>query len=514
MALSLSAVATTAAQAAVSEEAGPFWPGNLLSMNNADFENGAGDWVKSNDVSTLTTSPTAFLHNDSLEIVATGPGTSIINLSGASGVKIDLPGTGNPRTFRVGAYINMKSTNSHQVEFDLHCYNSAGHPIAWEDGTAVSFLSNGNWHWVENDITVPSGCASVQDSPQMQFTKMHAGGTIYLDEAWFAPERAALMIGAFAPPSQSSPTPWQTDDANIGPLQSEKVFFGGNSPALPGRWESSRNPCHKIMQGSGRPAEPPVCVVNLNPPPDSSGVPVYSETQIRDFFTGMPTGQTVIMVYHGQPEGKSFSGCPGPTDAAKFISCFEQEAANIRDAAASPSLALTENVFTADDSASFEYVNKGAGMSPKCGWIVPPSAADFYVEDHYERGWAGDHDLAQQSSSKGAQEWNNWLGCVDTYANTLDKPIGLAEYGLCSGSPNKEICSPNQGCGKKGDAGSTPADTRAMNADKTYLSSQPSGVSPTLLWEYWYDKCWEFTDSGGKSEWQAIENQNGGAVGG
>jgi hypothetical protein len=509
MVLSLSAAPATAAQAAVPNESGPFWPGNLLSMNNADFENGVGDWVKNSNVSTLTTSSTAFLHNDSLEIVATGPGTSIITLSGASGIEIDLPGTGS-RIFRVGAYINMQSMNSHTIEFDLQCYDSNGKALRWEYGTPVSVIPDGNWHWMEDDITVPPNCASVQNSPQVQFTNMHAGGTIYMDEAWFAPERAALMIGAYAP----NASVWQTDDntsTGIGPLQSDKVFFGGNSPALPATWESSSNQCWEITQGTSPPPESPVCVINLNPPLNSSNQPLYSENQIQDFLTGMPNNQTVIMVYHGEAENAgstTFSGCGGSSEAAEFINCFEDEANNIRTAAAAPAVNRTENVFTADDSASSQYVDDGTGAD--CSWIVPPSYADFYFEDHYERGWADGSNLSQQhSSSNGAQEWNNWLGCVDTYANTLDKPIGLAEYGLCSGGAN---C--NSGSTTCGDAGSTTDDTNTMAADNTYLASEPSGASPTLLWEYWYDNCWQFTDSSGISEWRSIENQNGGAVGG
>jgi hypothetical protein len=522
IALGLSAGQASAAQTALTQESGPFWPGNLFSMNNADFENGTGDWVKGSDVSTLTTEvSTVFLHKYGLEIVASGPGTSIINLTGTSGVKIDLPGSGS-RTFRVGAYINMQSSNSHTVEFDLHCYDSSGNPVSGGNGTQVSLVSDGNWHWVENDILVPSDCAYVQDSPQLQFTNMHAGGTIYMDEAWFAPERAALMIGAYAP----NVSAWQSDDntsTGIGPLQSDKVFFGGNSPVLPSQWQDTTNQCWEITQGTSAPPKPPACVINLNPPLNSSNKPLYSESQIQKFLTGLPANQTVIMVYHGEAENTAsgaFSGCGGTSDAAEFVNCFADEATNIRTAAVN--LMLTEHVFTADDSASSAYVDGGTGVG--CNWIVPPSYADFYFQDHYERGWADGSNLSEQSSSsKGAQQWNNWLSCVDTQANTDYKPIGLAEYGLCSGSPGQDICSQGLSCGTGTDQGpSTTADKATMAADNTYLASEPStlasgpGVgSPTLLWEYWYDKCWQFDNSNHViDEWQSIENQSGGAVGG
>jgi hypothetical protein len=217
------------------------------------------------------------------------------------------------------------------------------------------------------------------------------------------------------------------------------------------------------------------------------------------------------MVYHGEPEGDSFSGSCG-SGAAEYICEFEQETGNVRTAAAN--LGLTENVFTSDDSASSAYVANGAGMSPTaCGWIVPSSSVDFYVEDHYERGWADGSNLAHQTGNgdpgyngEGAPQWNNWLGCV---AGT-GKPIGLAEYGLCSGGAN---C--NNGSTTCGAAGSTTDDTNTLAADNTYLGNEPSGSSPTLLWEYWYDKCWEFDNSNGEiTKWQSIENQNGGAIGG
>jgi hypothetical protein len=513
VALGLSSAPATAAHAVpqqtVPQQSGHFWPGNLLSMDNADFENGTGDWKVTSNVSALTTDTTAFLHSHALKIVASGtpPITSTLQLAGTNGIQINLNGDGTSRTYRVGAYVEMPPTSGHTTEFDLACYDSSGKWLGWSDGSPVSNNSTGGWQWVEDDVQVPPACAYVRGSPRVRFTGMHKGGTIHMDEVWFAPYRAALMIGAYAP---DAPT-WQTDNTPgtstyIGPLQSDKIFFGGNSPPLPGQWNDPSNRCYEIMQSPNPPAEPPACVVNLNPPSSPSG-PVYTEAQIQAFFTGMPAGQTVIMVYHGEAEntGKgTFSGCPGSGDAAKFVSCFEQEANNIRTAAAAHP-GLTENVFTADDSASSQYDASGTGHG--CSWIVPPNYADFYVEDHYERGWANGSNLSVQSgSSKAAPQWNSWLSCVDGSG----KPIGLAEYGLCSGGAD---C--NHGSTTCGDAGSTTDDAKTMTADNTYLAGEPSGTSPTLLWEYWYDKCWQFGNGhGGMTEWRSIENQNGGAVGG
>jgi hypothetical protein len=485
MALGLSAVATTAAQA-VPLQLGPFWPGDLLNMNNADFENGVGDWQISSNVSTLTTDSTAFLHDHALEIVAAGSGTSIIKLSGSSGIQINMNGGDK---YRVGAYVKMPAKPGHTTEFDLGCYNSAGTWLGWQSGSPVSNNSTGAWQWVEDDITVPGGkpkssCAYVQGSPRVQFTGMNTNGTIHMDEAWFAPYRAALMIGAYAP----SASTWQTDNSNIGPLQSIKIFYDSNTD-FPTNWKNTGNLCYNIEQEYTTHSQWPVCLIAFKKQ--------ETETQIQGFLTGMPTDQTVIFIYHAEPEGDTFSGSCG-SGAAEFVCEFEAEIGYVRTAAAN--LGLTENVFSADDSASSEYSEGGAGYG--CSWIVPPSYVDFYFEDHYEHGWANGTNLSVQSgSSNGAQYWNNWLDCV----NTLDKPIGLAEYGLCSGG---NYCGPNDVCDS---SASTPADTSTMVADNSYLGTEPSGTSPTLLWEYWYDNCWQFDNSnGGITQWQDGETQNGG----
>lgn len=532
MALSLSAVTATAAHAAVPFQAGPFWPGNMLSMDNADFENGPGDWqVPSNgNVSSLTTDSTAFLHNSALKIVAAGSGTSTIQLSGTSGIQISLPDPGG--TYRVGAYVKMPATANHTTEFDLGCYDSSGGWLGWAPSTQVSNNSSGAWQWVEDNITVPSGCDHVQGSPQVKFTGMNSGGTIHMDEVWFAPHRAALMIGAYAP----SVSDWFNDNMNgcstcIAPLQSDKVFWSDNQD-FQGWKADPNNQCYGIeQQYTNDHSKWPVCLIAFK---DQENY-----TQIYNFLQNMPSDQTVIFIYHQEPEGDSFPTGSGSCDpgaqyaSQEFICEFEQEATTIRNAA--NNLGKTENVFIADDSSSGQYDtpdsddgNGDAGMlqTPNaCSWIVPPSQTDFYFVDHYERGWANDSNLHQQTGSSesgydgdGTEQWNNWLDCINNSDTTLPKPIGVAEYGLCSGGMGTPICGQADypSCGNQTPpAGETSLDTQAMQADHSYLANEPWGTSPTLLWEYWYYKCWQFSDSGGITEWQTnIENQNGGAVGG
>jgi hypothetical protein len=508
MAMSLSAVVTTAAHAVPNQSGSTFWPGNLLTMDNADFENGVGDWAGSSNVSTpLTTDSTAFLHDSALKIVAAGTGTSIIKLSGTSGIQIGLPGAGTARTFRVGAYVKMPANSGHTTEFDLGCYDSSGNWIGWENGTAVSNNSSGDWQWVEDNISVPSDCDHVQGSPQVQFTGMNANGTIHMDEVWFAPHRAALMIGAY----QTGDMTWKNANSTIGPLQSEKIFYTEGQD-FPASWDSSSNTCYNIEQDYTDHSKWPACIIAFK---DRE-----TEGQFQSFLADMPTDQTVIFVFHQEPEGDSFphdsSSCDQGTtsDSVEFTCEFAQEAGAIQTAVDPQHDNRTENVFTAEDSSSIKYATGGVGAS--CGWIAP-SGADFYLVDHYERGWANGTNLHMQTGDTtgvAAQQWNNWLSCVTPYSTTEDRPIGLSEYGLCSGNPTGNICS--GGVTDCSGGQSTSDDEATMEADRSYLANEPWGTSPTLLWEYWYDNCWSFDNTnGGITEWQTtIEGQNGGAVGG
>ena len=486
-ALSLPAVATTAVLA-VSQQAGPFWPGNLLSMDNADFENGVGDWSAVSGANPLTTDSTAYLHNSALKIVTTGS-SPVLRLSGRE-ITVNPDGKGD--MYRVGAYVQMPANGqaTYTTEFDLACYGTNGTLLRWDNGNQVPNNNTGNWQWVEDDITLQSDCVTVQGSPRAKFTGLNSGDTIHMDEVWFAPYRAALMIGAV----DTNETTWQSDNTNIGPLQSDKVFWTNSQDFQ--TWSTDpHNICYAIEQEYTNHSQWPVCLIAFKKQ--------ETEMQIQGFLAAMPSDQTVIFIYHQEPEGDTFG--PGPciqnaTGATEFICEFEQETSNI--AAAAFHWGRTENVFTAEDSASGKYVNGGPGAD--CSWIVPPSYSDFYLADHYERGWANGSNLHVQDGSTGAQEWNNWLGCV----NTLAKPIGLAEYGLCSDSNS---CQPAPSC----PGASTALDEQTMFADNDYLKTEPSGTSPTLLWEYWYENCWQFDDSnGGITEWKAIENKNGGAVGG
>lgn len=498
VALSLPAVTTTAVLA-VSQQSGPFWPGNLLSMANADFENGVGDWSAISGANTLTTDSTAYLHNSALKIVASGtsPITSVLRLSG---IEIPVNPGGTVDTYRVGAYIKMPARSGLTTEFDLACYDANGTFLQWYNGTQVNNSSDGNWHWVEDDITLSStACANVQGSPRVKFAGLNNNDTIHMDEVWFAPERAALMIGADDPCSSTTSCDWKTQNATdttgIGPLQTEKEFFGPDT-TLP-NWSDSSNDCYNIEQVySSDHSKWPLCIIAFK---YDAGGTVQTTSEIEHFLQGMQAypDQTILMVFWQEAED-TYPGTYG-----QFTTDFQTEASNIRAAAAAEN--LTENVFVAQDSSTYQYYG-GDGVG--CHWIVPSSYTDYYLADHYTRNeTSGGASLPNQPSPYGS-EWTGWLNCVQGN----NKPIGLAEYGMCSGGGS--LCKGNP-C--PGGTSNTSDITKSIADDNTYLAGNPGGTEPVALWSYWQysGSCNYLTPGGAQAlQWQSNETQNGGAVGG
>lgn len=520
LAAGLSAVAAAPAQA-VSTQPGPFEVGNLLDYANSDFEGTIGNWVSVSNAALTDDTSHAFLHNDSLLDTATTAGTSSFRISGApNAIQITVkPGA----TYRVGAYFKTSGAQGETAQFTLNCFNSSGTDIGVTNGTAHTLQATTKWQYSEDDITVPpnqndptDSCAYVQGSPKVTLGGLPANATVNVDEVVFAPSRAALIIGAHGQNGLDGnggysaadwiDTNWTSPSMtayNIGPLQSDKQFYGGNSPALPGQWNDPGNNCYEIEQSidqnGGNSSAWPTCVVNLN-----DGSAVYSEAQLQAFLTGLPAAQMVIMVYHGEPESKTFSGCPGSPagNAANYVCYFELESGNIRQAAAA--VGDVPNVFVAMDSTTYQYgtgTNDSAGTG--CAWIPPTSYTDFYLADHYDQGANGmslPNETSGPSGDSTGQKWSNWLSCVQS----INKPLGLAEYGLdCTTNPSQSVV------------------TQQMAADNGYLGAIPGATEPTIMWEYWYSNNGNspgcvFNNSGlyqgvgGITQWQNIETQNGG----
>ena len=419
--------------------------------------------------------------------------------------------------YRVGAYFKTPGTPGETVRFSLGCWSSSGMDLGELKGARNNLQVTTKWQYSEDDISVPSDCAYVQGSPKVTLGGLPAKAAVNMDEVIFAPYRAALIIGAHGQSRLDhsgqayTATDWVdtnwTDTSmttfRIGPLQSDKEFYGGNSPALPAKWNAPGNNCYEIEQaiGASNSAEWPACVINLH---DFESAPA-----IQAYFTGLPAAQLVIMVYHGEPEGDTFK-CPvsnPPTgNAVNYVCSFDLESGYIRQAAAN--VGDVPNVFVAMDSSTYQYgngPNDSAGMSPtKCGFIPSTSHTDFYLADHYDEHASG-RDLPNENSGRtgdsNGHKWANWLSCVQS----INKPFGLAEYGLdCKSNPD------------------TPVVTQEMAADDSYLAAIPGATEPTIMWEYWYsdngspapgcvfNNTGIYKGVGGITQWQDGETQNGG----
>jgi hypothetical protein len=486
VAIGLAAAAATPAHAlSGTVQSPPFEVGNLLNYANSDFEGTIGNWSAVSNA-TLTDDPNQhFLHDASLLDTATAAGTSSFKLgNGSPVIQINLT---LGATYRVGAYFKAPPANGQTVQFSLGCYTAQGQWIGSSKGAPHTLLDTGNWQYSEDDIQVPGNCAYVLGSPEVILGGLAAGAAVNMDEAIFAPYRAALIIGAHGENgldggSGYTGTDWILTNEKIGPLQSDKQFPQPND-YLPSSWDSPNNNCYQIEQQIQDPADWPVCLITYKYPADQP----TTEKDLEAFFTSagtaFPDQQMVIMTYHDEPE-LSTSGLT----AAQFKQQFETQSTNIRNAAAA--VGRTQQVFVAMDSATSAYTN-GFG----CSYIPPASYVDFYLADHYD-DVANGQSLPSENSPY-SDEWRNWLACVQD----LSKPLGLAEYG--------------QNC-KDGSNPNSPLVTQAIGNDNTYLEAIPGATEPTIMWEYWYDtnaartsNC-VFTNASTISEWQSIETQNGG----
>jgi hypothetical protein len=510
------ALATTITQAR------PFPVGNLLNYANSDVESTAFNWAadlsQANDIASIGQDTVSLMHGHSLKIVASGTGTIIYKLGNGqdnTSVAISLPKTGGD--YRVGAYMKVPaSVSQHTVEFDLGCYNSAGQWLGWVTGTPVSMNANGTWQYVEDDFlaggpsALPSTCAQVQGSPRVKITGMNANGIVHMDDVIFAPYRSAIAIGAHGQNCEGctyTAAEWFATDQNIGPLQTDKEFNGD----LPASF-SGTNCAGDETQLTNNKQDSlawPVCIIAYT-------TPVTSQTAMDNFLQGVPAQQEIILVWHQEPEGDSFSnepGCPGLTGAQAFVCETEQQAGFVHG-----SRYDTPNVFIAQNSAGAPYLSNP--QVDNCSWITPSSATgqgvDLYLVDHYENGTVNGKDV---NNSVNATEWQHWLKC----ASDQNRPLGFGEYGL-DNSPIGPASLCTNGPSSPPNAQNLP---KALSADNSYLAQLPMSADPNLVnpapfvvWDYWYSNyggtpvCTVFgvpTDPyGAIPAWKSIEGQNGG----
>jgi hypothetical protein len=482
MVVGVSAVAAMPAHATSGiTQAGPAEVGNLLDYANSDFEGTIGNWAAVANAKLSDDTRQAFLHDDSLLDTVPTAGTSTFGLGeGSSAVQIPVTGSD---TYTVGAYFKIPAVSGQSLTFGLDFYNSAGKSIAWVRTGSLSLAGTGDWQYVSGQIQAPTAASSVIGSPQVTYSGATAGETINMDEASFAPSRAAQIIGAYA---GGSATDWTDADSpsDIGPLQSDKIFFIKTTP-LSGKWKTTGNTCYEVENGLPDSADWPACVISYNV--------LESESALADFFTGLPAAQMVIMNWRDEPELESTTlpACGDKTTPGAIYVCdFEKESDNIRQAAGD-----APNVFVDMDSATSEYaVGTSHDNGVGCSFIPPSSYVDFYLADHYNRD-ATDASLPNEAAPWGG-EWSTWLSCVAGY----HKPIGLAEYGLDCSTANP------------------PQQTLAneLGQDDKYLPAIPGATQPTIMWAYWDSDsgksipgC-QMTSSIVMDKWKSIETQNGG----
>jgi hypothetical protein len=497
-----------------STQIGPFPVGNLLSYTNSDFEGSVGDWAPSgsspNAVVSLDTS-NSVMHKDSLLDTAPAAGRSRFRPGGAAGtLDITLPVPGGE--YRVGAYFKAPAVSGQTVYFALHCFTSGGSDLGFTNGSTITLNSSGNWQYAEDDITVPSGCSYVEDSPGVILDNLAAGAKVNMDYVIFAPHRAAVAIGAHGDncgdgncTGNYSSTDWSDSNQSIGPFQTDKEFNDGLTTF------SATNCAGDEAAVNNDPSKFPVCIIAYKSP-------FTSQPAMDAFLQTVPANQEVILVWHQEPEGDTFNYC-NETGAAAFKCETEQQAAYVHG-----SRYDTPNILIAQDSAGSWYVN-----NTSCSWITPSSSTgsgvDLYLEDHYENTQVdGTNVNTETDGGHDYTRWQHWLKC----ASPQNRPLGFGEYGL-DNSPIR-IDGPSTVCNQPSHNGHTNASEvqSAQSADNSYLEALPMSGDPNLVnpepflvWNYWYTDyggtavCDVFNNTHGAiTEWQSIENQNGGQVGG
>ena len=505
-----------------STQTGPFPVGNLLSYANSDFEGSVGDWAPSgsspNAAISLDTS-NSVMHKDSLLDTASAAGISRFRPGGASGaLDITLPAAGG--RYRVGAYFKAPAVSMQTVYFALHCFTSGGSDLGFTNGSTIHLNGSGDWQYAEDDITVPSGCFQVEDSPGVVLGNLAAGATVNMDYVIFAPYRAAVAIGGHGDNCGDgtcggySATDWSDSSNSVGPFQTDKEFNDSLTTF------GATNCSDDESQVGNDPSKFPLCIITYK-------TPFASKAAMDAFLSTVPDrhDQEIILVWFQEPEGKDFSYC-GKTGAAAFKCETEQQAAYLH-----ASRYDTPNILIAQDSAGSWYLNNAG-----CDWITPSSSTgsgvDLYLVDHYENKQVdGTNVNTETDGGHDYTKWQHWLNC----ASQQNRPLGFGEYGL-DNSPillgqqtDPPVCNEPPHTNSQGATVTNAQEVAsAQRADNSYLETLPTSGDPDLatpepflVWNYWYSNwggmpvCDVFNDKyGAVTEWQSIENQNGGQVGG
>jgi hypothetical protein len=470
---------------AASVEPSSWGAANLLSAADSDFESGVSGWEAVSNTTVSWNTGSAFHGDASMKLTATASGDQSAKAE-MGGNQINVTG---PDTYRISAWVKTgTAVSGRTVQFGIGAYNSSGTWLGWTYGTANTLADTTTWQYVSETVTALTGTAYVLGSPKLTEDNVSAGETLSVDEVLFEPYRAATIIGA--EDGGGDCTSFSTANADIGPLQSCKIFYGPTDP-LPATWSGSD--CANLPSDVA-------CVITFKDFDNASN-------NLATFVGNVPAGKPVILIPYQEPESPKVSwSYDGKTGGPAYVAEAENEISVIRGAEKTSS---TANIWVAEDSEDYQY-DPGSNHDDagNCSYIIPGQYVDMYLDDHYEFSATGS-DMPNDSPDSGANsEWTTWLGCVGAQG----RPIGLAEYGLNCGQVNGVGAMPNALTTSEG-----------IKADNGYLEDQPAGL-PVVLWEYWWDtngdstgNC-QFTQGGSPdgseavTQWQDNETQNGGGA--
>jgi hypothetical protein len=273
-------------------------------------------------------------------------------------------------------------------------------------------------------------------------------------------------IGAFVgTPGQQAgrAAQWNAAYSEIGPLQSDKIFYGtGAAGVKPLPPSFTGSVCDELEHQ-------PVCVIAYK---------TASKQTLQSFVESMPAHRRrpVIMVYWDEPELPHSGISPGT-----YKTNFDLRSQWVRQAAGAKHLTYVK---VAMDSAAYGYGPGQPGYG--CSYLPAASYVDYYLTDVYQ------HRLTTLQDDPDFQRWNLCTA-------SKGKPQGLAEYGL-------GVCT------KKGKKASPLDRENTLSKDAAYLAKN---FPHLFLWEYWWSKI---SGSGGRcahswfapnsviaSDWKKIE---------